>query len=74
MNLHLNVNSYVWLLTTISDSIVPDVFPVYLHMNVTHRLFRIFVFYIYVPVCVSFSFLPFVTEHYILEVFSHQAL
>lgn len=75
MNVCLNVNSYVWLLTTISDGgAVPDIFPVYLHIYVTHRLFCIFVFYICVPVCVSFGFLLFVTEDYILEVFSLQAV
>lgn len=48
MNLHLNVNSSIWLVTTVADSAVLDIFfsPVHLHMYVTDRPFCIFVFYI----------------------------
>lgn len=42
MNLHLNVNSYIWLVTTVLD-VSPH--PGHLHMYVTDTLFCIFVFY-----------------------------
>ena len=65
MNLHLNVNSNMWLVTTISGSAVLDIFPMHLRMFLTHRLFCIFMFYINIPVRVSFSFLLFVTDQFI---------
>lgn len=59
----------MWLGKTVSDGAVLDIFPVHLHMYLTHRLFYIFVFYInFHALCIFLlSAFFFFTENYVLE-------